>query len=95
MSAKRPERKLSGMNSFLSTSPPLVFLAGPWLFLGLVLSGPFLLLLTVIVVALAVTILPVALAATPYLLVQRYRNRAEREPVVLPHTAFELRRVAA
>jgi hypothetical protein len=81
------------MNSFLSTAPPLVFVAGPWLLLGLVLSGPFLLLLTVIVTALAMTAVPFALAALPYLLVRRLR--AEREPVVGPVVAFELRRVAA
>jgi hypothetical protein len=81
------------MNSILSTAPPLVFVAGPWLFLGLVLSGPFVLLLTVILTALVVTALPVALAALPYLLVRRLR--AEREPVIGSHVAFELRRVAA
>ena len=81
------------MNSFLSTAPPLVFVAGPWLLLGLVLSGPFLLLLTVVVVALAVTAVPVALVALSYLLVRWLR--AEREPVAEPQVAFELRQVAA
>ena len=83
------QSKLRGMNSFLSTAPPLVFVAGPWLFLGLALSGPFLLLLTVLLAAAAVPLI----VATPFLV--WHHRRALRPRVAIPRVAFELRRVAA
>jgi hypothetical protein len=83
------------MNSITSTCPSLAFLLGPWLFLGLVLSGPFLVLLTIVVATLAVAALPVLLLAPPYLLLRRYQRREARVPVEEPRVAFELHRAAA
>jgi hypothetical protein len=83
------------MNSITSTCPSLAFLLGPWLFLGLVLSGPFLLLLTIVVASLAVAALPLLLLAPPYLLLRRYVRRERPVPVEQPHVAFELHRAAA
>ncbi|MDA0160373.1 hypothetical protein OM076_08860 [Solirubrobacter ginsenosidimutans] len=83
------------MNSITSTCPALAFLLGPWLLLGLVLSGPFLVLLTVVVATLAVAAIPVLLLAPPYLLLRRYQRRAARAPVEEPRVAFELQRVVA
>ena len=49
--------------------PPVIFLAGPWLLLGLMLSAPFAVLLTLIAaMALAATVL-VAVAAAFYAIV--------------------------
>lgn len=71
--------------------PPVVFLAGPWLLLGLMLSAPFAVLVTLIVAMLAAAAVVVALVAAivgvPYLIVRHlrgYRVRAalseERAP---------------
>ena len=76
------------MNSSFSTFPPLVFLAAPWLLLALILSGPFLLVLMVIVVALALPIVPL-LVAVPYLVVRSHRRR----PTTVE--TYELRAVTA
>lgn len=73
------------MNSFISMFPPLAFVLGPWLLLGLALSGPFLVLLTVIVAATAIP----AIIALPFLLVRRLR--IER----MPRVRLELARAAA
>jgi hypothetical protein len=79
--------------------PPVIFLAAPWLFLGLILSGPFALLVTLVVTLLAATALVGgigALLATPYLIVRR--QRAARVSVPGPAAArvpVEFRRVAA
>jgi hypothetical protein len=81
------------MTSMLSIFPPLALLFGPWILLGLVLSGPFLLLLTAVVVALTLAAVPVVIVATPYLLIRR--RRAQRDPVEAPRVAIELRRAAA
>jgi hypothetical protein len=58
--------------------PPVVFLLGPWLFLVLMLVGPFVLAVTVVLVivvalvaAAALVALTGAIAATPYLVVRR------------------------
>ena len=59
------------MNSTVSAEPALIFLFAPWLLLGLVLAGPFLALLTVVVVALAMAAIPVG-AVTLYVVL---RNR--------------------
>jgi hypothetical protein len=80
------------MTSMLSISPPLVLLLGPWLLLGLVLAGPFLLLLTAVVIALAVTAVPVLAVAALVLL---RRRRARRVPVAATRVAIQLRRAAA
>jgi hypothetical protein len=63
--------------------PPVIFLAGPWLLLGLLLSGPFAFLLTLLAVMLVAATVLVALTAAilaaPYLLIRRLRSyRAHR-----------------
>jgi hypothetical protein len=62
--------------------PPVILLAGPWLLLALVLSGPFAFLLALVVVMLVAATVLVALTAAilaaPHLLmrgVRRYRAR--------------------
>lgn len=67
--------------------PPAILLALPWLFLVLLLAGPFALLATIVVAMLAVALVVCALAAivaSPFLLVRhvravRARHVAERE----------------
>jgi hypothetical protein len=54
--------------------PPAVFLAGPWLLFGLLLAGPFALLVTIVIALLAAGVLIVAIAAPPYLLVRHLRS---------------------
>ena len=58
--------------------PPVIFLAGPWLLLGLMLSGPFafLVILAVFMAAAATVVvaLSAAILALPYLLVERLRR---------------------
>ena len=63
--------------------PPVIFLAGPWLLLGLMLSGSFAFLLTLVtamlVAATVLVALPAAIVAAPYLIVRRLRRaRAAR-----------------
>jgi hypothetical protein len=63
--------------------PPVIFLAGPWLLLGLVLSGPFAFLLALVVaMVVAATVLgalTAAIFAAPYMLVRHVRSvRARR-----------------
>jgi len=66
--------------------PPAVFVLGPWLFLVLMLAGPFAFLLTwVVVMLVAATVLAaltaaiLAILAAPYLLIRRLRRyRARR-----------------
>jgi hypothetical protein len=62
--------------------PPVIFLAGPWLLLALMLSAPFALLLTLIAVMLAAATvlvgLPAAILATPYLVMRRVHKVRER-----------------
>jgi len=64
--------------------PPVIFLAGPWLFLGLMLAGPFAFLVTLVVAmvvaAAAVAALVAAIVGPPYVLVHAVRDyRARRE----------------
>jgi hypothetical protein len=57
--------------------PPVVFLAGPWLLLALMLSGPFALVVAFVAVGLAAIALLVTLAAicaAPYVLVRRLQR---------------------
>jgi hypothetical protein len=58
--------------------PPVIFVAGPWLLLGLVLTGPFTVLVIVVafmvVAATVVVALTAALLVVPYLLVVRLRR---------------------
>jgi hypothetical protein len=63
--------------------PPVIFLAGPWLLLAVMLSGAFAFLLTLVtvmvVVATVLVALPAAILAAPYLLLRRFhRDRARR-----------------
>jgi hypothetical protein len=63
--------------------PPVIFLAGPWLLLALVLSGPFAFLLTLVVAMVVAATILVALTAAilgaPYLLIRGVRSyRARR-----------------
>ncbi|HEX6021772.1 MAG TPA: hypothetical protein VFZ00_07245, partial [Solirubrobacter sp.] len=57
-----------------AAGPPVVLLACPWIFLALILAGPFAVLLTLVIFMLAVLALVAALAATPYLLVRHVRG---------------------
>ncbi len=54
--------------------PPIVFLAVPWLLCGLLLVGPFALLMTIVIALMAAGLLIVAIAAAPYLLVRHLRS---------------------
>jgi hypothetical protein len=60
--------------------PPVIFLLGPWLFLGLLLAPPAAVLITLVVVAVVAAALLaalVAVAVSPYLLVRHvYARRA-------------------
>jgi hypothetical protein len=65
--------------------PPVIFLAGPWLLLALMLSGPFAFLVTLVVfmvvaatVLVALTAVVLAIVAAPYLLVRRLRGHRAR-----------------
>ena len=81
--------------------PPVIFLAAPWLLLALLLSGPFALVLTLVVALLAATALLASIGAVlamPYLFIRRKRVAAV--PVaaaVAPRVPAspQLRRVAA
>jgi hypothetical protein len=73
--------------------PPVIFLAGPWLLLGLMLSAPFAVLLTLIAamllaaaVAVALVAALVALVVAPYRLVRRARRAygGERTAPLVP-----------
>ena len=76
--------------------PPVIFLAGPWLLLGLMLSAPFAVLLTLIAaMALAATIIVAITAAiyailtAPYRLMRRVRavRDEDRAPQLVPRVA--------
>jgi hypothetical protein len=57
--------------------PPIVFFAGPWILVALLLCGPFALLMTVVIALLAAGLAIVAIAAvaaSPYLLVRHLRS---------------------
>jgi hypothetical protein len=58
--------------------PPVIFVAAPWLLLGLMLSGPFALLVAFVVVgvvAAAVLVTVAGIVAAPYVLVRRLHRR--------------------
>jgi hypothetical protein len=68
---------LGETESFICTvafyGPPVLFLAAPWLLLGLLLIGPFAALMTVVVALLAATALLAGIAAvlaTPFLILR-------------------------
>ena len=79
--------------------PPVVFLAAPWLLLGVILSGPVALLLTFVLAFLAAATVVAgigALLATPYLIVRRLRRaHASIARPATPNIPVELRRVPA
>jgi hypothetical protein len=70
--------------------PPVVVLAVPWLFMGLMLAAPFAVLVAVVLVmaaAAALAALALALLASPFLLVRHLqRRRPGVAPVRLPAT---------
>jgi hypothetical protein len=82
--------------------PPVVFIAGPWLFLVLMLSGAFAVLVAFVALWVAATVLLTTLAgvvATPYLLVRGLvrRHRISRAaPIPGAHVpSLESRQVVA
>jgi hypothetical protein len=79
--------------------PAVILLAGPWLLAGLMLAGPFALLLTVVVVcgaAVALVELAVSLLAVPYRLVRTLGGfRACRPSVRVAPARLVARRGAA
>jgi hypothetical protein len=54
--------------------PPIIFFASPWILCALLLSGPFALLMTIVIALMVAGLLIVALAAAPYLLVRHLRS---------------------
>ena len=59
--------------------PPVIFVAAPWLLLGLMLSGPFALLVAFVVVGVVAAALLVTLGAifaAPFVLVRRVHRRS-------------------
>ena len=68
--------------------PPVVFVAGPWLLMGLMLSGAFALAVALVVVALllaALIVAVLAILAAPFLLARHVRARqAQRAVAVAP-----------
>ena len=79
--------------------PPVVFLAGPWLLLCLMLAGPFAFLVTLVVLiaaAAAIVALIGAILASPYLLARhvhrswtaRAAMRAEAPQLVTPESQW-------
>lgn len=73
--------------------PPVVFVVAPWLILGLALSGPFVVVLTLVAALAAATALlagVVAMFVLPLVALRRRRTR----PVIAGATV-DLRRVAA
>jgi hypothetical protein len=83
-------------------APPVIFVAGPWLLLGLMLSGPFALVVALVAAALALVALVasvLAILAAPYLLVRYARERRARHAVAAapaaPLVSLDSPRVAA
>ena len=85
-------------------APPVILLAGPWLLLGLMLSGPFALVVAMSLLAMAlVAVIAAILAilASPFVLVRHLRARHARRAMaglseaVAPLVAVESRRVVA
>jgi hypothetical protein len=74
--------------------PPVIFLAGPWLLLVLMLSGPFAFLVILVVfmvaaatVLVALTAAILAIVAAPYLLVRRIGGHGARHAWSTDHAA--------
>jgi hypothetical protein len=70
--------------------PAAILVAGPWVLIALLLTGPFALLFTLVALlaaAAAVVALIGAVLAAPFVLVRRVRrHRAAREPMRAPAT---------
>jgi hypothetical protein len=86
--------------------PPVVFVLGPWLFLGLMLAGPFACLFALVgVMIVAATVVAaltagvLATLAAPYLLVRHLRRHRDRQASISASAAqavpIESPRVAA
>jgi hypothetical protein len=58
--------------------PPVIVLLGPWLLLALMLTGPFLLLVTFALACVLLVVTTAAIVAPPYLLVRHLRRRSAR-----------------
>jgi hypothetical protein len=70
--------------------PPVIFVAVPWLLLGLLLAAPFALLLTFVALAAALVALVGvlgAIVAAPVVLVRRLRSRRRRRRPALAPTS--------
>ncbi len=60
--------------------PPVLFVLGPWLFVVLMLIGPFVLLVTLVLVAAIFVAVAGAACVLPYLLVHHLRRSWPRHP---------------
>lgn len=74
--------------------PPVIFLV-PWVLIALMLTGPFLLLVTFALAAVLLAIITAAVLAPPYLLVRHLRKYAKRQHERHPpaHGSRELHRI--
>jgi hypothetical protein len=71
--------------------PPGVFIVAPWLVLGLILIGPFALVLTVVVALLVAAALVAGIAAivaTPFLMIRS--RRSARASIVRPAASVQV-----
>ena len=78
--------------------PPVVFLAAPWLFLALMLSGPIALIVTLVVALLAAAALLAGIGAvllTPYLVIRAWRAADVPALAVTTGRAIEIGQVMA
>ena len=77
--------------------PPVVFLAAPWLLFGLLLIGPFAVLVTLVVALLAVAALIAGIAAilaTPFVLLRKWRAAHPRVARPVANVQVEPRQVS-
>ena len=78
--------------TMLLYGPPVLFFAAPWLLLGLLLMGPFAVVVTLVVALLAAAALVVgigAILATPFLMVRG--RRAARASIVRPAASVQVK----
>ena len=71
--------------------PPVLFVLGPWLFVVLMLIGPFVLLFTMVLAAVIFVAVTGAMFALPYLLVHHLRKL--RLPHHAPHLSLRRLRI--
>ena len=62
--------------------PPLLFVLGPWLFVVLMLIGPFVLLLTLVLATMLFVAIAAALVLLPYLVVHQLRKGWPHRPAL-------------